>query len=445
MNYIICPKCSGTGFKQSNKCKQCLGIGAYVWFGGYVLFFKKSFKQGDIFYFWIKKISRIIVVFLLFVFGIIGILAFLKEKGLISYSCGLIGFNQNLSLIFWYSVLSDMYLFYIYEHLKENRQKSWPKSSRKHFNAPDNWDETHKVHKKFKIEIADAFSSNTTLFIQKAYSLAKKLKHEKIMPIHLLAVYLDSKDVIALINRLGIGSNVLKKKIDRFLKKMPKKKGQAPSYSLKLKKVILKAYILAGSKQRISLTSVDILESMISFDGLVKDIFYDIEIEPIHIKNACLWIDVYNQIREEQSKFASKARFKPKGPINRSYTAIATPNLDAYGYDLTQQARNRSIGMCIDRQAETKEVLRVLQTGKNGGILVGEPGVGKTTIINGIARKMVSEEMPKNLQDKRLVNLSISALISGASNQGEAEQRLQFVISEVARSGNIILFIKMFS
>ena len=454
MNFIICPNCQEKTLLK--KCPICQGREIYAWFGGYILFLDKIFNRAEIISNGLKKLLKIIVRILLILFGIWGLICLLKiVLGLPEVFAPEIIINtlnqisrlnisqEKLLLYLWFSVLTDCYLFYTLEKEQDERRKNWPKSTRKSIQIPKNWEETKRFSKKFKIDVAEAFSKNSVKVMQKSWNLARKLKHQQIQPIHVFASCLEDSDIKLVISRLGLSWKDLQNKVTRNLGKIKKTKPfKNVSYDLKTQKVLLKAYILAGEGKSISLSPLEILQSLMSFEGPVKEILYDLEINLNDIVNVCLWIKVYQELSKRAHSFVGKARFKPKGPINKAYTAIATPNLDAHGEDLTQLARSGYLGICMDREKEVKEIFRVLEGGRPGVVLVGQPGVGKTTIINGLARRMVIEDVPEIFQDKRLVSLSLASLIAGASQSGEVEQRLQIILSEVARSGNIILVIK---
>ncbi|NQV89782.1 ATP-dependent Clp protease ATP-binding subunit, partial [Candidatus Uhrbacteria bacterium] len=132
--------------------------------------------------------------------------------------------------------------------------------------------------------------------------------------------------------------------------------------------------------------------------------------------------------------------YKPTGAMNRSMTSIATPMLDAVSEDLTTAAVSGRLPMMIDRDAQVEEIFRVIEGGRQSVVLVGPEGVGKSTVLAGIAELMVKEEVPKILQDQRFVRISIPHLVSGA-DPSQAQERLLQVLSEVSRSRNIILAI----
>ena len=120
--------------------------------------------------------------------------------------------------------------------------------------------------------------------------------------------------------------------------------------------------------------------------------------------------------------------------------------LKKYGSDLTALAREKRLDPVIGRDSEIRNVIRILsRKTKNNPVLIGEPGVGKTAIVEGLARRITDGDVPEGLKDKKLFALDMGALIAGAKYRGEFEERLKNVLNEVKKSeGNIILFIERF-
>jgi len=452
MDYILCPQCKGEGNFREKVCRTCSGLGVYSWFGGYLLFLDRPMNWDKRFALGIKRVLQLILGVAGVIFGLWGLICLIKMAvGFRLFSLEFleqyflwINFEQkDLLLFFWLSILLDLYLFYAIERGREEQCKNWPKSSRESLNQPNDWLEVNRLPRKFKISVDSVLSKQTVKILWRAVKMSQKLRHQKIEPIHILAAGLADNDVALMVGRLGIDWAGLKTRVTKALRDIsPMAGGKGEFYSLETKKIFLAAYNLAGIKKRTALSSLEILEAMVGEEGPVKEIFYDLEIEPEQIKNVCLWIDVYKQLGQEYRRFANQSRFKPKGPINRAFTAVATPYLDAYSQDLTQLARVGRFGFCMDRENEMKEIFRIIEGSRQSVILVGSPGVGKMTIIQGLARRMVTEEVSKILQDKRLVSLEISSLIAGAARPGEVEKRLQIIMGEIVKSGNIILFIK---
>ncbi len=122
--------------------------------------------------------------------------------------------------------------------------------------------------------------------------------------------------------------------------------------------------------------------------------------------------------------------------------ATATPTLDAYSRDITELARDGKLDPVIGRENEIQRVVQILsRRTKNNPCLIGEPGVGKTAIVEGLAARIVSGDIPDSVRDKRLVSLDLSGVVAGSKYRGEFEERIKNIISEVTAAGNVLLFI----
>jgi ATP-dependent Clp protease ATP-binding subunit ClpC len=137
------------------------------------------------------------------------------------------------------------------------------------------------------------------------------------------------------------------------------------------------------------------------------------------------------------------SQLKPKGDINRSFTSRATPNLDIYGEDLTKKYSKGNIELSIGREDEMLNLMRVLQKPENSNaLLIGEPGTGKTRFLNYLATRMVVEDVPKTLQDYRLIKLDLNKVFNMARGADEFKILIQKLFKEVKASGNIILILE---
>ena len=146
------------------------------------------------------------------------------------------------------------------------------------------------------------------------------------------------------------------------------------------------------------------------------------------------------KVRGETHRILSQTSTQPAGHSGRSQTR--TPTLDQLGIDLTKAARETKLDPVIGRSKEIQRVIQILsRRTKNNPVLVGEPGVGKTAIVEALAQKIVSGDIPESLQGKRLVTLDMGALVAGTKYRGEFEERLKKVVDEIRGSGNCVLFI----
>lgn len=146
------------------------------------------------------------------------------------------------------------------------------------------------------------------------------------------------------------------------------------------------------------------------------------------------------KVRAETHRILSNT--SPSGTQGGSRTGTRTPTLDQLGIDLTVAARSSKLDPVIGRESEIQRVIQILsRRTKNNPVLVGEPGVGKTAIVEALAQLIGSGEVPETLQGKRLVTLDMGALVAGTKYRGEFEERLKKVIEEIKASGNCVLFI----
>ena len=148
-----------------------------------------------------------------------------------------------------------------------------------------------------------------------------------------------------------------------------------------------------------------------------------------------------DKIRAETSRLLSQGS-QQSGRGRRRKSSSRTPTLDKLGIDLTQAARAQQLDTTVGREQEIQRVTQILsRRTKNNPVLVGEPGVGKTAIVEGLAQRIASNDVPSTLQGKRLVTLDMGALVAGTKYRGEFEERLKKVVEEIKTSGNCVLFI----
>lgn len=130
------------------------------------------------------------------------------------------------------------------------------------------------------------------------------------------------------------------------------------------------------------------------------------------------------------------------GQGEAAQNGVQTPTLDQYGRDLTQMVRDGKLDPVIGRTKEIERVIQILsRRTKNNPVLIGEPGVGKTAIAEGLAQKIVEGQVPEIIKGKRVVTLDLASMVAGAKYRGEFEERLKKVMSELTTAGNVILFI----
>jgi len=204
---------------------------------------------------------------------------------------------------------------------------------------------------------------------------------------------------------------------------------------------LMSAFVNAYAQQRPSVSATEVFFESYRHDPFVQELFYDLKVDEARLANVVEWIRISDALRERYDQFRRAAAFKPTGPMNRSMTAVQTQALDAVGEDLTAAAVAGRLPLLVGREREMEELFRVIEGGGRSVVLVGPEGVGKTAVVSGVAERMVRESVPKVLEDKRLVNIVLPALMGGV-NPSEAQARLLAALSDVAKSGNVVLVIQ---
>lgn len=267
-------------------------------------------------------------------------------------------------------------------------------------------------------------------FIQAAQSLALRENHQTLTPEHLLKILLDDQEGLAsgLINKAGGNAKTALSKTEAELDKLPKVTGSGAgqiSLSSELARVFSGAEKLA-KKAGDSFISAERLLLALTLETGSKSakILKDVGVTANNLNEAI------NDLR--------KGRTADSASAEGSYDA-----LKKYARDLTEAAREGKLDPVIGRDEEIRRTVQVLsRRTKNNPVLIGEPGVGKTAIIEGLALRIVNGDVPESLRDKKLMSLDLGQLIAGAKFRGEFEERLKSVLSEVsALGGEIVLFI----
>jgi ATP-dependent Clp protease ATP-binding subunit ClpB len=274
----------------------------------------------------------------------------------------------------------------------------------------------------------DRFTSKFQLAIAEAQSMALGRDHQFIEPIHLMFALLDQEggSTKDLFSKIGINTNELRSKLSQALERLPKVEG-------------------ADANVQLSAATINLLNLCDKYAQKRKDQYISSE---LFVLAAC----------EDKSELGHLLRLLglDKAAVEKAIDQIRggqnvdDPNaedsrqaLNKYTVDLTARAEAGKLDPVIGRDEEIRRCIQVLQRRtKNNPVLIGEPGVGKTAIVEGLALRIINKEVPEGLKDKRVLSLDMGSLLAGAKYRGEFEERLKAVLNELSKEeGRVILFI----
>ena len=275
---------------------------------------------------------------------------------------------------------------------------------------------------------ADKFTQKTIETIQTAQSMAQENGNQYLTPEHLLYALIDADGGLigTLLGRMGVDCNAVLSELDTAIDRLPKVSGGSGEVyaSPETGKIF-------NFAEREAKNSGD---AYVSVEHLMLGIFAN---ETADIKR------IFSAHGITKAGFTAELTKVKTGPVTSDNPEDTYDALKKYGTDLVERAREGKMDPVIGRDQEIRNVVRILsRKTKNNPVLIGEPGVGKTAIAEGLAQRIVRGDVPEGLKDKTIFSLDMGALVAGAKYRGEFEERLKAVLAEVKKSeGRIILFI----
>ena len=274
---------------------------------------------------------------------------------------------------------------------------------------------------------AEKYTQKTLDAVKTAQSMAQENGNQYLTPEHLLYALVDQDGglIASLFGKMGVDCDGLLSELDTLIRRLPKVSGGSGE-----------VYASPETGKILNLaekTAEKLHDDYISVEHLMLAIFSE------GTSDVKQLLQSHGITRSRFTDELSKVKTAPVTSDNPEETYDA---LKKYGTDLVERARSKELDPVIGRDAEIRNVIRILsRKTKNNPVLIGEPGVGKTAIAEGLAQRIVRGDVPEGLKDRTIFSLDMGALIAGAKYRGEFEERLKNVLSEIQKAGDVLLFI----
>lgn len=275
----------------------------------------------------------------------------------------------------------------------------------------------------------DKFTQKGQEALLEAQNLAQKYNHPAVKPDHLLKVLVEQEGgvVLSVLKRIGVDIDVLQQRIDETLDRLPRATGASVQIGMDqdLASLIDEAEAIVDKMKDDYTSTEHILLAMVQLkSATVRELLASFGVNEKSIMSALMGIRGSQRVSSQTPEDQYEALVK-------------------YGRDLTQEARKGKLDPVIGRDEEIRRTIQILnRRTKNNPVLIGEPGVGKTAIVEGLAQRIVRGDVPLGLKEKKVVALDLGALVAGAKYRGEFEERLKAVLQEIqSAEGQILLFI----
>jgi len=466
-NILTCDHCKSTGKLGFKKCPQCKGQSFGVLKRSKFLYWEYPLTRYHLGVekarLTLNKVRKITILILGFNFWF--------WMGVVIYKSSILQANttkdvfllikniynsesQLIGSLFFLGILSFVYFFYrkilekpskeIVEQHDYNLKYGDQTPVRDDFQDKTSWEGVLKMFRKDRKNIAKTFGQDSLDVLSSAYKIADKNQHANFKPIHLFAALLEVDRISSIFLRLGIPTNTVKSRVDNLFRTIQTidKRGklEMPVSSPEIQQVLTLAYEKAYESHQEYVGAGELILAAVLESESIKEMLYDLNISSEKLNNVIEWVRIRERLHHQYAKFHQSAKHRSKHGMDKAMTAVATPYLNKFSEDLTHLAQLGYMPMNIARDEEIGEIFRIVQSGGRNVLLVGDYGVGKMSIIEGVTEKMITGDVPDKLNDKRLVKISIPSLLSGSTASGVVERIIR-LMNEVGKAKNVILFI----
>jgi len=451
LDLLGCNTCYGIGHVGVRKCSECRGMSTGQFVRDAFLYWGEPLTAYHI---RLRKAKRTLQKFEMMgalVFGIGFLLLFVwfgYERDVLDdfFTYAFWAKVGNFAdTLFWLAIMSFSYLVYRVIDGKRDpelvQQKAYGEAQEpepQELPMLETWENVKQLGRRKHTDISLAYTDQAKHVLEEMYHTAERYGEQEVRIPHLFFALLSAQNIRGVFIRLGIPPETLQAHIAKGFQK--KKTMSSPRISEDVKQIFFHAYEHAYDARQEYVHVTELLLATVRQSEAVQELLYDLEVDKQKLANVIEWIRIRERLKRQHQKFAKAAARRSKHGMDRAMTAIATPYLNNFSKDLTIAAKFGHLSPCVARDREIDEIFRIIDGGRQSVLLVGQHGVGKMSIVEGITQRMIEDDTPDRLKDKRLVQISTSALMAGTTVAG-AQERLINMMNEVGRAGNIILFI----
>ncbi|MBU1448485.1 hypothetical protein KKF45_01455, partial [Patescibacteria group bacterium] len=437
---IVCAQC-GADPRLTASCKACGGAGIGVASPDGFLVWSDPVDDFTIALRAIKKNATVIFHLAIMiglgvaVAAILWSLTRLDDVSVIREASFWVSGRWDVSLAWFAAFLGCFLIFRLSEYSSDVRSIPGWAMTEAQLEAHDAAAPTRADH---RFEIAPHFSEEARDTVERAYGIAHDLKRTEVRPDMLFAAALTGPSGGLFMARLGLSFDLVKRPLATLMISDASAGNPPIAFSKETKRSLALAYAEARTARRKHVSPIELFLQSFKDSPKLQTLLDRLGFPAEHVMKVAEWVRLQEQLREDYLRFVELAALKPKSVMNRAMTAQQTPLLDRFSEDLTIAARNGYLQPLIGREREMEELLRAIESGNRSVALVGESGTGKGAMIEELARRMVEEDVPPELFDRRLVSVNVAQVVS-AGESGLAAERLITMLREVGMSGNVIL------